>query len=501
MRGVRSGSGLAGGSVTTKLGVVLGVAALGVGGTAMVADAAFFGRIPLLRQLTHATTGTVGAPKLRLEKGSSVAFISNADVLGPGTETPNQELYLIDTSDGSIQRLTNTDGDSYDAVRETDATASLFPDYVAFVSTGDLVPSVGNPEHNPEIFIVETASGEIHQITNTGAGIVNAEPHSSDGGQCLVFRSNADLDTNLNTDPLNPDPGYSNPDGSDEIFLIRFEPDEFTQRNLTQISNGPAGTTSSKPVIGGYWFTRQCRTTAYESNHDQLGNGSTGQHIYEFTKTAARTDQISKPGPGNSMNPVISGASNFARGPFVVFDSDANPLEVAATGREVYRNRIYNFELIQYTHQVTGESQRPVVADGGGMLAYESTAELLNPDRRILGGGVPPFNADGNSEIFRSKDSRLIWQLTETENCESHFPSMDNAGFAIAFVSTCDLIPGQNPNGLPQVFLYRDTKKKDPEQFSCPTDDDCCNIEKGCFQERIGLQMQPKPSRRDKPWY
>lgn len=77
---------------------------------------------------------------------------------------------------------------------------------------------------------------------------------------------------------------------------------------------------------------------------------------------------------------------------------------------------------------------------------------------------------------------------------------MENAGFAIAFVSTCDLIPGQNPNGLPQIFLYRDTKKNDPAQFSCATDHNCCNVDKGCSQVRLGMQQQPKPSRRSKPW-
>ena len=258
---------------------------ISVGASSRVAIAANAGRHPMLRQITRITTGSISPPKVRLEQAETIVFSSDADVLGLGTETARREIYLYDNFASSLRRLTDSgSGESYEPTRQTDITHSGRPKYVAFVSTGDLDPSVGNPEQNPEIFIVLTDSGAIQQLTKTGAGIVNAEPYASDGGRCLVWRSNGDLDDNDGNDPGNPGAGNSNADGSDEIFMMRFEDNALTDRMTTQVSNGPAGTTSSNPLVGGYWFPRQCRSTIFQSDHDQLGNGSVGSHIYDYTK-------------------------------------------------------------------------------------------------------------------------------------------------------------------------------------------------------------------------
>jgi hypothetical protein len=189
-----------------------------------------------------------------------------------------------------MQKITNTPvgRESWDITRETDATHSQRPLYFAFTSNANLDPSVGNPEGNREIFIRMSLTGQIRQITKTGAGVTNAEPYTSDGGQCLVWRSNGDLDDNNGSDPDNPGAGYSNPDGSNEIFMLRFDNDDSLNTwVITQVSNGPAGTTSSNPLVGGYWFTRQCRSTTYQSNYDQLHNGSTAT-----TFTTTRSSRV-----------------------------------------------------------------------------------------------------------------------------------------------------------------------------------------------------------------
>jgi hypothetical protein len=124
---------------------------------------------------------------------------------------------------------------------------------------------------------------------------------------------NGDHENNDGSDPQNPSAGYDNTDASDEIFMLRFDDDALSRWMITQVSNGPAGSISSNPVIGGYWFTRQCRSTSYQSDHDQLGNGSTGIHIYNYTKLSAETEQLSNAGEfGLSVNPAITGASSFA---------------------------------------------------------------------------------------------------------------------------------------------------------------------------------------------
>jgi hypothetical protein len=467
-------------------------------GEAIAANA---GRHPMLRQITRITTGSIAPPKVRLEQAETIVFASDADVLGLGTETAQREIYLYDNFATSLRRLTDSgSGESYAPSRQTDITHSGRPKYVAFFSTGNLDPSVGNPEQNPEIFIILTDSGEIQQITKTGAGIVNAEPYSSDGGQCLVWRSNGDLDDNDGSDSGNPGAGNSNADGSDEIFMMRFEDTALTDRMTTQVSNGPAGTTSSNPLIGGYWFPRQCRSTIFQSDHDQLGNGSVGSHIYDYTKISGVLDQVTPVGStGHNVNPAMSAASNFARGPFVVYESDANPLGNPQTGIEIFRRRLFKYELLQLTYQLPGDSFTPVVSDGGGYVAFSSSSELLDASRTVRGGGAPPFNADGNFEIFRTKGRKQIWQITDSSGCENYAPSLQDNGKTIAFLSTCDLIPGLNPNGMPQIFVYSETKSTDPQLAACDVLQGCCSASNGCYQARLGGQVRAPDNRTNFP--
>src|SRR5512139_327119 len=104
-----------------------------------VVNAGNRGRYPVLRQITRNSVGFIADPGVRLERAESIAFVSDGDVLGPGTATGHREIYLYHQPTRTIRRLTNTTGgESYDPVRETDETYSRRPKYVVFVSTGNL---------------------------------------------------------------------------------------------------------------------------------------------------------------------------------------------------------------------------------------------------------------------------------------------------------------------------------------------------------------------------
>jgi hypothetical protein len=450
--------------------------------------------IPVLMQVTRNTEGEIWTPRIRSQQGSSIVFVSDGDVLGPGTAPGHREVYIYHTGNGAITRITNTTGgESYDGARETDDVDSGRDVFVAFVSTGDFDPSVGNSDHNPEVFLWFEPTGEFVQITNTTAPVANEEVYSSESGKCLTFRSNGDLDDNDGTDVANPGRGFRNADASDEVFNLSFGDNDLDRTHwvTTQISNGPAGTTSSHPVVGGYWFTRQCRSNAYQSDHDQLGNGSSGMHIYNYTKNTAELEQLSKPGSGFNLNPAMSSASNFARGPFVVYESDMDPVGNGSPSFEIFRFRLFKNELWQYTY-ADADSARPVVSDGGSRIAFESHADLFVPDRAIRDGEMPPFNSDGNSEIFLTKSKHQITQVTDTVGCENNYPTLRDTGDAIAFRSTCDLV-GLNPGGLPQVFYYVLVESDDPlaTAAGCDVAEGCCNEANGCYTLRFGSKVTP----------
>jgi hypothetical protein len=193
--------------------------------------------------------------------------------------------------------------------------------------------------------------------------VINAEPFPSDSGRCLVFRSDGNLDNNTPSHPhydvSHPGPGFENADGSDEIFFYGkinggFD---FPQNGVfTQVSNGPAGTTSSHPVINGYYFPRQCQTVAYQSDHNQLNTGVAGQLIWIYNTPSSALEEIGAAEiphgwpPGTYSNPMISGASPFARGPHIVFESAPDLWNNLCHGEPLSTGAAFHPRMTQYTN-------------------------------------------------------------------------------------------------------------------------------------------------------
>ncbi len=462
------------------------------------------GKIPLLIQVTHNTVGDVSAPKLRSERGETVVFASDGDVMGPAPG--HREIYIWDTASQVMSRVTNSvTGESYDPTRATDDTQTVRAEYVAFVSTADLDPTVGNADGNPELFLWELLSGEFKQLTNTTWPVENKTPFASDSGRCIVFASTGDLDDNAGAIQTQPPTGWTNSDGSQEVFLMMLDGDNRPLvGSVTQVSNGPAGTASWNPVIGDYYFPRQCQQTFYLSDHDQLGEGATGINIYRYKRNGAFVDQFDL-GPRENPDglpiggplapvvygsPMISGASRFATGPYAVYDTDVDVIASGNAAPNVYKYRVQHPRTWQYTAVPPPYyARRPAVSDGGDQIAFESTGELMHHKKKTRAGEVPPFNADHNQEIFRTKGRRRMRQITDSVGpCENGMVSIQDNGTSIAFRSTCDLIPGNNPDGVPQIFLYKQVTDDDPllAPGACLVSDGCCSEGNGCYHSIDG---------------
>jgi hypothetical protein len=502
---------------------VLAVAAAGVVTAAAEVASAAPG-YTILRQLTNLTTGTIEAAKIRSQDGNRIAFVSNGDVMGPGTQTVERQIYLWEEQpdgSGAITRITNQPGcESWDVARPTDDVLSNRPEVIAFVSTCDFDPLVGNADGNPEIFFYEVVSGIFHQITNTAAPVVNAEPYTSDSGRCLVFRSNGDLDNNdtghPHYDSSHPGPGYSNADGSNEVFLYgkldQAENYPYTAV-FTQVSDGPAGTTSSKPVINGYWFARQCQTTAYQSDHDQLNQGFTGQGIFIYKMPMSSLEPITGAEipmgfpDGIYRNPAISAASPFARGPHIVFEAEPDLWRNESVGTDIFDWRDFHPRMSQFTRIGLGKVvSEPQVGDGGGIMSMTSDGELLHPEHELRTGELPPFNPDGNHEVFVLDGRKTVLQLTATSGCQNLHTSLDDDGDRLTFISDCDVLPGNNPNGVTQIFIRQLERLDYPLLLpgACEESAGCCissrKLTTCAWHPLKGRKLKiPRPNCIDKP--
>jgi len=470
------------------------IAVLGIALTLGVNSASAESNNVVLRQVTNLTTGNIASAKLRMQDGNDIAFVSTGDVMGTGTATALRQVYLwreqLDGT-GVITRVTpNNACESYDASRGTDTTLSDRPEIIAFVSTCDYDPQGDNSDHNPEIFFYDVDTSRFHQITDTPSTVINAEPFASDSGRCVVFRSNGNIDNNTPSNPhydvSHPGPGFSNPDGSNEIFFygkINGGTDFPQNAVFTQVSNGPAGTTSSHPVVNGYYFPRQCSTVAFQSDYNQLATGVTGQLIWIYNTPSSALEEIAAAEiphgwpAGTYRNPMISGASPFARGPHIVFEAVPDLWNNLSTGVNLFDWRAFHPRMTQYTNVGTGSAiSEPQVGDGGGVISFNSNGELLSQKHAARTGELPPFNADGNSEIFRLKGRRRVAQLTQTSACQNLHSSLKDDGKRLAFISTCDLIPGENPTHKPQVFLWGLEKSDFPllKPGECLQSAGCC---------------------------
>lgn len=458
-------------------------------------------KIPVLRQLTSLSTGSIQSLRLQGQRGESLVFLSDGDVLGPGSASGNLELYEIDVENGAVRKAFPSGGaDILQPTRATDPDdLERWPSYVAFSSSGDFDPSVGNADGNQEIFLWVPSSGAIHQITDTAAPVVNAEPFASDTGSCLAFTSNGDLDPEGIDDAELFDPNFNNADGSREIFVYALrEAEQFPQQGqFIQVSNGPAGTSSDGPVVGGYTEPRQCQSVGYRADHDQFGGARSGRHLYIYSTGSGKLEDLTSrhglpdgPPDGEYSKPWITGASNFARGPFLVFTTDLDLTRNGSASTSVYRYRIFHPALNQVIDLGDGETaSSPVIADGGGHVAFLSDGELLAKAKRPF---TPPFNTDGNDEVFLLRGRRRLRQITRSADCRNEQTSMRSDATRVAFVSDCGLL-GQSL-GQPQIYIHQLVFRGDPllAPGACTSAENCCLGPPNCAGPVEGKARRPR---------
>ena len=149
--------------------------------------------------------------------GSKIAFVSEHNLTGTNADG-NQELFLFDVNTLVFSQLTNSsDGDSALPSINSDGTR------IAFMSFGDLTGS--NSDNNFEIFLLDTTTLVLTQITNTVSG-QNRFPSINGNGTRIAFESDRDLIG-------------SNADANGEVFMFDTVTMMFSQiTTTTGVSNG-----------------------------------------------------------------------------------------------------------------------------------------------------------------------------------------------------------------------------------------------------------------------
>ena len=117
---------------------------------------------------------------------------------------------------------------------------------------------------------------------------------------------------------------------------------------------------------------------------------------------------------------------------------------------QIYLQDTNSLTLTQITTRTRGFNILPSVSGNGQFIAFVS-------DRNYAAEGDGISEAEGNTEIALAElafDGTItIRQVTTTTNQSNDQPRIDFDGNRIAFVSTADLVPGENPENNREIFV------------------------------------------------
>ncbi len=289
-----------------------------------------------------------------------------------------------------------------------DATGSQ----IVFASSQDLLGS--NPENNSELFLLNTSTKLLTQLTSTTSDTSQSPTINADATR-IAFASNSN--------PLG-----TNADGSFEIFLL-----DTTTDTLTQVTDA-VSEASTIPNISAAG-TR----IAFESSANLLGtNPDRSSEIFLFDTTTSTLDQVTV-STGQSASPAIS-----SDGMRITFTSNANLSGTNADGSyEIYLFDTATDSFTQITDGDVSASARPSLNSDGTRITLDFAGDPLGT------------NSDGNGEVFvfDTTTSSFVQITDTTSSYSNHSPAISADGTRIAFTSDADFL-GTNADGSDELYLY-----------------------------------------------
>ncbi|HEX6044191.1 MAG TPA: hypothetical protein VFZ22_06860, partial [Pyrinomonadaceae bacterium] len=228
-------------------------------------------------------------------------FIYRVPAVADVDLTTGADLPLQDLATGTFLNITPDTPASRKPTPGSASVAPFFADdnreptisddgrFIAFISTRNLVPGVGNADGNPELFFYNIAAGTLTQGTATqdptpGVGTVfQSNPNLSADGSVVAFISSANLANN-------------NGDSNAEIYVANFSGAAMTNvRQVTRTQNGNANT---NVFSAGRRLSRDGSLIAFESRATDPKNGAvpTAVALGMFVYTVA-TDTFVEVGP------------------------------------------------------------------------------------------------------------------------------------------------------------------------------------------------------------
>jgi uncharacterized protein (TIGR03437 family) len=339
-----------------------------------------------------------------------------------------------------------------------EATISDDGKTLAFISTRDLVPTVGNADLNPELFFCRTTGGFVPGTNTLAQGTKTVDvgttsagrrfqqnPSLSFNGNVVAFLSNANL-------AGSNDDGFADGHGNAEVYVADFNGSGLENvRQITKTKAEAAGAPNAGLTLNllsaGRRLSRDGAFVAYESRaEDPTANSATNTAFLAVFVSRTSDSTFKQVGPRALEFPgdvihfptftdydgaqaphtlVFASALNFKTdGTFPAADQDSTGLNPVPSG-SVRPNQVFATQVpVTSSNTFTRLTKNPILPFVAGIRPLAS-----NTYRRItftlgaveLGGG----NSDNSNEVFYLLSPAVT---TESSAALSFFTGASNMG-------------------------------------------------------------------------
>jgi hypothetical protein len=367
-----------------------------------------------------------------------------------------------DLTGGTFTRITDTPASRLPTAGST-TKAPFFADdnremaisddgnILAFISTRNLVPGVGNADGNPELFFFNIGSTSFTQATNT------TEPTPSPGFS-VIFQSNPSLssDGSIVSFISSANLAGNNSDNNAEIYLANFSGSSVSNvRQVTRTINGTGNTNILSP---GRRLSRNGAFLAFESRatDPKANTTATNGFLGIFVYTVA-TDTFVEIGPPRPT--VIADIIHFPT--FTDYNGSLSPSSLIFASAENFRPDGTVPPAAQASEGLNQQRSAQIFLTPIPVVTPQSFVRLTNvPQVNIFGGTFPAVSETRKRIAFVLNgvemgggnldfSSELFYLLTPTATAQNGAALSFFTGFSNMPVTSATPAPSPLPSPTP----------------------------------------------------